>query len=166
MVSNAPNNDAEPDNESFISGWTDLSLPPVLSSFISNPRTFIVGAVLTTLVEAVTGVVTTIYEQILFIVGGSEPGQFAAPGETLGIADVPVKIADLLTGAGAVSGSAIIGGIESFNQAIAGAASAVGPFGPAVILILLFAEAVVGIVVVRRIVYVIADLLQLGGLTE
>lgn len=143
-----------------------FSPPPVLSAFIDNPQNFILGAVLTTIVESVTGVVSMIYGQILFVVGGSEPGQFAAPGETLGIADVPVKIAELLTGAGGFTGSAIIGGIETFNQSIAAAASTVGPFGPAVIIVLLTVEAIVAIVVVRRIVYVVADLLQLGGLTE
>ncbi len=46
------------------------------------------------------------------------------------------------------------------------AAGAAGPLSPILISGLVIAEILVVIVVVQRAVYVVADLLQLGGLTE
>ncbi|ELZ41864.1 hypothetical protein [Halorubrum tebenquichense] len=144
-----------------LSPYTDI-----LTAFAQNPRGFVIGAVATTILETVTGVVTTVVEQLVLLVGGSQPARFNAPNETIGLADLPVAIADLLIGAGGFSGEAIIGGIETFNATIADAAAAVGPFGPLVLIVLIVVEVIVAIVVLRRIVYVAADLLQLGGLTE
>lgn len=138
----------------------------ILRAFLNNPRGFVVGAVLTTLLETVTGVVTTLFDQLIRAVGGSQPTEFNAPGETLGLADVPVAIADTLIGAGGFSGDVIISAIEGFNEQIATAAAAVGPFGPLVLIILISAEAIIAVLILRRIVFVVADLLQLGGLTE
>lgn len=138
----------------------------LLQAFLNNPRGFVLGAVLTTILESVTGVVTTIVDQLVLIVGGTQPTRFNAPTETIGLADVPVSIADTLIGVGGFSGEAILDGIEAFNATIADAAATVGPFGPIVLIVLITVEAVVAIVVLRRVVYVIADLLQLGGLTE
>ena len=144
-----------------LSAYTD-----VLTAFASNPRNFILGAVLTTILEAVTGTVTTAISQLVLLVGGSQPTAFNAPGETLGLADLPVAVADTLIGAGGLSGRAIIRGIEGFNATVADAAGTVGPFGPAVLIVLIVVEVVVAIVVLRRIAYIVADFLQLGGLTE
>ncbi|OYR68758.1 hypothetical protein DJ79_05105 [Halorubrum ezzemoulense] len=121
---------------------------------------------LTTILEAVTGVVTTIVDQLVLLVGGSQPTRFDAPGEQLGLADVPVAIASTLTGAGSFGGQAILDGVEAFNATLFDAAATAGPFAPLVIIAIASAEAVVVIVVLRRLVYVAADLLQLGGLTE
>lgn len=144
-----------------LSPYTDI-----LTAFAQNPKNFIVGAVATTILETVTGIVTTVFEQLVLLVGGSQPARFNAPNETLGLADLPVAIADLLIGAGGFSGSAVLDGIEAFNATTADAAAAVGPFGPLVLIVLIVVEAIVAIVVLRRIVYVVADFLQLGGLTE
>ncbi|WP_256948566.1 hypothetical protein [Halorubrum ezzemoulense] len=138
----------------------------VFRAFANNPRGFVVGAVLTTILEAVTGVVTTIVDQLVLLVGGSQPTRFDAPGEQLGLADVPVSIASTLTGAGSFGGQALLDGIEAFNATLFDAAAAAGPFAPLVIIAIASAEAVVVIVVLRRLVYIAADLLQLGGLTE
>jgi len=144
-----------------LSDYTD-----VLTAFGSNPRNFILGAVLTTILETVTGAVTTAVDQIILLVGGSQPARFNAPGERIGFADLPVAIASTLADAGGFGGRAIIDGIEAFNGTLFEAAAAAGPFAPLVIIVIGSIEAVVVIVVLRRIVYVIADLLQLGGLTE
>jgi hypothetical protein len=138
----------------------------LLRAFLNNPRGFVLGAVLTTILETVTGVVTTVFDQLVLLAGGSQPTQFNAPGEQLGLADVPVAIADTLIGAGGFSGDAIIAGIETFNGQIADAAAAVGPFGPLVLIVLISVEAIVAAMILRRIVFVVADWLQLGGLTE
>ncbi|WP_241990655.1 hypothetical protein [Halorubrum sp. CGM5_25_10-8B] len=138
----------------------------VFRAFANNPRGFVVGAVLTTILEAVTGVVTTIVDQLVLLVGGSQPTRFDAPGEQLGLADVPVAIASTLTGVGSFGGQVLLDGIEAFNATLFDAAVAAGPFAPLVIIAIASVEAVVVIVVLRRLVYVAADLLQLGGLTE
>lgn len=143
--------------------WSEVD---VLTAFVNNPREFVLGAVLTTILETVTGVVTTVFDQLILLAGGSQPTEFNAPGEQLGLADVPVAIADTLIGAGGFSGDAIIAGIEAFNAQIADAAAAVGPFGPFVLIVLISAEAIIAALILRRIVFVVADLLQLGGLTE
>jgi hypothetical protein len=143
--------------------WSSVD---VLTAFANNPRGFVVGAVLTTLLEAVTGAVTTVVDAIVRLVGGSQPTAFAAPGETLGLADLPVAFAQTLTSAGGFGGRAIINGIESFNGTIFEAAAAAGPFAPLVVIVVASAEAIAVILVLRRIVSVAADLLQLGGLTE
>lgn len=138
----------------------------VLRAFANNPQGFILGAVLTTVLEAVTGVVTTIVDQLVLLVGGSQPTRFDAPGEQLGLADVPVAIASTLTGAGSFGGQAILDGIEAFNATLFDAAAAAGPFAPLVVIVIASVEAIVVIVVLRRLAFIIADLLQLGGLTE
>jgi hypothetical protein len=148
------------------SGGSLWSSVDVLTAFVNNPRGFVLGAVLTTILETVTGVVTTVFDQFVLLAGGSQPAQFNAPGEQRGLADVPVALADTLIGAGGFSGDAIIAGIETFNGQIADAAAAVGPFGPFVLIVLISAEAILAAVILRRIVFVVADWLQLGGLTE
>ncbi len=79
--------------------------PGVVQAFSSNPRTFVLGAVLTTIVESLFGVVSTVIDVLLLILAGSEPTTLNAPGETLGLADIPVAIADALTGRGRSSGA-------------------------------------------------------------
>ena len=145
------------------SRWSSVD---VLTSFANNPRGFVLGAVLTTILEAVTGVVTTVVDQLVLLTGGSQPTRFNAPGEQLGLADIPVAVASAFTGAGSFGGEAILGGIEAFNATLFDAAAAAGPLSPLVVIAIASVEAVVVIVVLRRLVYIAADLLQLGGLTE
>lgn len=149
-----------------ISGWADLSLPPVVQAFVDNPQNVILGAVLSGILEAMFGVLSQLVDIVLLVVGGSRPGQLNAPGETLGVADVPVAIAEDIGGVAGSAGTAIIVTIRSFNGAIFEAAGALGPLSPVVIAAFVAAEIIVLIVVLRRIVYIVADLLQLGGLTE
>lgn len=137
-----------------------------LTDFASNPRQVVVGAVLTTFLEVVFGVVSQLVDIVLLVFGGSEPGRFNAPGETLGLADVPVAVAEALGGAGASFGTTILDAIRGFNDVVFEAAGVLGPFTPVVVAAVVIAEVVVAIVVLRRIVYIVADLLQLGGLTE
>ncbi|ELZ50719.1 hypothetical protein C465_05236 [Halorubrum distributum JCM 9100] len=121
---------------------------------------------LTTFLEVVFGVVSQLVDIVLLLFGGSEPGRFNAPGETLGLADVPVAVAQALGGAGASFGTTILDAIRGLNAAVFEAAGVLGPFTPVVVAAVVITEVVVAIVVLRRIVYIVADLLQLGGLTE
>ena len=150
-----------PEWVSEVSGYSDLLL-----DFLTNPRQFVVGAVLTTFLEVVFGVVSQLIDIVLLLFGGSEPGRFNAPGETLGLADVPVAIAAALGGAGASLGTTILDAIRGLNAAVFEAAGVLGPFTPVVVVAVVIVEVIAAIVVVRRIVFIVADLLQLGGLTE
>lgn len=137
-----------------------------LTEFASNPRRFVVGAVLTTALEVTFGVVSQFVDLLLLLFGGSQPGSFNAPGETLGLADVPVAIAEAIGGAGSSAGIVLIATIRGFNSSVFEAAGALGPLSPVVVAAVVVGEVVVAVLVLRRIVFVVADLLQLGGLTE
>lgn len=148
------------------SGGSRFELPRVLKTFSNNPRRFILGAFLATIVEGVFDVVEIVLDTLLLVLAGSEPTTFNAPGEQLGIADIPVAVADALGGAGATAGGAIIAGIESLNEPIFSLAGALGPFAPIVLVVIVGLETIAVLWVLQRAVYVAADLLQLGGLTE
>lgn len=147
-------------------GGFSIPNPDVVATFSSNPRTFVIGAVLTTIVESLFGVISTALDIVLLILAGSEPTRFNAPGETLGIADIPVAVVDSLTGAGSIVGDGIISAVAGLNGIIFDAAGAAGPLSPILVAGLVIAEIVVAIVLIQRVVYVVADLVQLGGLTE
>jgi len=146
---------------SEVSGYSDLLL-----DFLSNPRQFVVGAVLTTFLEVVFGVVSQLIDIVLLLFGGSEPGRFNAPGETLGLIDVPVYVADLLVDVGTDTGNAILLAIESMNDPVFALASNAGPATPVIITAIVVGEVIVVLWILQRLVFVLADLLQLGGLTE
>ena len=149
-----------------ISGWGDLSLPSTLQTFIENPQNFILGAVLSGLLEWVFGAVSILIDTILLVIAGSEPTTFDAPGEQLGIADIPVSVASNLGGVGGTVGAAIITGIEAVNAPLFEAASFAGPFSPIILIVIIIGEGTAVLWLLQRAVYVAADLLQLGGLTE
>jgi hypothetical protein len=149
-----------------ISGWGDLSLPSTLQAFVSNPQNFILGAVLSGMLEWLFGTVSLVIDVILLVIAGSEPTTFDAPGEQLGIADIPVSVASNLGGVGGTVGAAIITGIEAVNAPLFEAASFAGPFSPIILIVIIIGEGTAVLWLLQRAVYVAADLLQLGGLTE
>ncbi|SMO91372.1 hypothetical protein [Halorubrum cibi] len=161
-----PNAGSGDDSGGGISGWGDLSLPSTLQAFLDSPRRFVLGAILTTLLEGAFGVVSQFIDTVLLIFGGSKPARFDAPGETLGIADIPVAIAADLGSVTGSLGDTLISTVRTINGGIFEAAGAAGPLSPIVVTVIVVGEIVVALVVFRRIVYVVADLLQLGGLTE
>lgn len=150
----------------FVTGWGDLSLPTTLQSFLANPQGFIVGAVATAILESVFGVVTTGINMIIRVFLGTDPGRFNAPGETLGLADVPVYAVDQILRLGGYASTAILKGIESLNEPVFELASNAGPATPLIITVFVVVETIVVLWLLQRLVYVLADLLQLGGLTE
>ena len=149
-----------------ISGWGDLSLPTALKSFLADPQRFIVGAVATAILETFFGVVTTGINMIIRVFLGTNPGQFNAPGETLGLADVPVYVADQLLRVGGYASTAIIKAIGSLNDPVFALASNAGPATPLIVTGVVVIEIIAVLWLFERAVYVLADLLQLGGLTE
>jgi hypothetical protein len=145
----------------------------LLQAFLSNPRNFVIGAVVTTILETIFGFVTLVVDTILLVLAGSEPSTFNAEGETLGLVDIPVAIADLITGVitptilpNQTPADQILSGIESFNEPIFAAASFAGPLSPIVITAIVAGEVILALLLAQRAVYVLADFAQLGGLTE
>ena len=67
-----------------------------LITFVKDPRKFLFGFVATVFLEGTFKVVTEILDAIIITLAGSEPTKFNAPGEQLGLADVPVLIAELV----------------------------------------------------------------------
>lgn len=55
-------------------------------------RRYLVGIV----IGAIAWVTTPVIDSVVFIFGGSQPNEFAAPGETWGLADLPVGIAGIV----------------------------------------------------------------------
>ena len=162
-----PNGDDGTSIPGFVFELTPLTaFVDTLVDFASDPRRFVVGAVLTTVLEVVFGVVSRVVDTLLLLFGGTQPGAFNAPGETLGLADVPMAIAEALGGAGSSAGTVLIATVRGFNSSVFEAAGALGSLLPIVVAVIVVAEVVVAVLVLRRIVFVVADLLQLGGLTE
>ncbi|OYR55538.1 hypothetical protein DJ73_02185 [Halorubrum sp. Ea1] len=118
------------------------------------------------MLEWVFGVVSIGIDVILLVIAGSEPATFDAPGEQLGIADIPVSIANNLGGVGGTVGTAIISGVEAFNAPLFEAAAFAGPASPIILVVIIIGETAAVLWLLQRAVYVAADLLQLGGLTE
>lgn len=125
----------------------ELNLPNVetLRTFLTSPRQFILGAVLTTIVEATLGLVTVFIRGLQTIFLGSNPGVFNAENEVLGIADLPVLIADEIIGVGSTVVSTVVSAIESLNQVILGFGPQTGFAAP------LFATALVSVELVAAV---------------
>lgn len=154
-----------PGFESIAPGFLTDNLG-VLQAFVTNPRNFIVGAIATTLLETVFGIVTSVLNVVFLVVLGSNTRTLAAPGETLGIADVPVFVARQLGDVGGSVGDAITTAISDLNAPLFEAANVAGPLSPLVVAAVVIGETIVVLWVLQRIVFVLADFLQLGGLTE
>jgi len=149
-----------------ISGWGDLTLPDTLQSFLSNPQGFIIGAVATAILEGIFGIVTTGINMLIRVFLGTNAGEFNAPRETLGLADVPVYAVDQFLRIGGYASTAILNAIESLNEPVFALASSAGPATPLIVTTVVVVEVIIVLVLLQRLVYVVADLLQLGGLTE
>lgn len=135
----------------------------LIGSFLDDPRAFIVGAVLTTILEGLFSVVTTVINAIQTVILGTEPGTFNAPNERLGLADTPVAIAALVVQGGADAVTAITAAITAFNEPIYSVAGAAGPFSPILISVLLAAEIVIVAFTVVLLVRLALDFIPGGG---
>lgn len=138
----------------------------VLRAFLENPRNFIIGAVAASILEVVFGVVTTGVNLIIRVFLGSAPQDFNAPGETLGLADVPFAIIEPVLDIGGGVGSTITGAIDAFNEPIFALAGSAGPLSPVIITAAVVLEGIALVWLFQRAVFIALDLLQLGGLTE
>lgn len=155
---------SKPGGGGGITGWADLDLPSVLSTFIDNPRNFVLGAVLSALLEGLFGIMTAILDGIIVILAGTQPAVFdGATEERIGIADLPVAIANAFFSGARPAGEAILSVIESFNQPIFDLAGSAGVAGPPIIAVVVVAEIIAVVLLVERIVFILIDAIPGGG---
>ena len=140
-----------------------FTLPNVLSAFASNPRNFILGAVLTSILEGVFGVVTTLVDAVLLALGGSRPFEYSPAEAQWGLADVPPLIADYLTDSGSTVGGAVLDAVQALNDPLFNAAGAAGPFGPVLAAAIVAAEVIALLWIGERIIRVLIDAIPGGG---
>jgi len=138
-------------------------LVPTLKAFGGNPAGFILGAVLSQILGGVQIIVESLIDGIIVLFLGSD-GEPSATGDLLGIADIPVYVVTAFTGGGARVADGIAGAIRSTNRVTVEVATAAGPASPIVYAALLAVYMVVSAWLLRTLIAVVLDLLQLGGL--
>jgi len=143
------------------SGGSDggYTLPETLQRFAASPQGFILGAVLSPLLQGLTDALVQVLDLIVFVFEGSGPGLVG----TLGIADIPLFIGEELTAVGstiggsAVEGTGLLGVIDRLVQSAVELATIAGPLAPVVLaaetVFVVWLIAVIG----RRTLLVIAD---------
>lgn len=128
----------------FLSGNTG-----VLSSFVTNPRRFIIGAVLTTILDGLFNITAVAIEGIQIGLGA--------------LASIPTRVADALTGAGATIGTDIFQVVVNLNDPLFSAADTAGPLAPVLVAIVIVAETAIVLVVGERLIRVLVDVIPGGG---
>jgi hypothetical protein len=137
-----------------------FTLPSVLSSFASNPRAFVVGAVLSTILEGVFGALSALLGAVILLFGGSQPTASPADEATVGIADIPFIALRALRGVGGGVAAAIDGTVASLAGILATLPAPVAAFAvPAAGVGVLVVFVVAG----SRLVDVALDILPGGG---
>lgn len=160
----------DPDRSGFFSG--DGTRRETLKQFLKSPSGFILGAVLSTLLDGFEGVLASILDGISLVFVGNAPGTEGL----LGLADIPLLIGELAVGAGrqiggtagsgVVEPSGLLGVIATLVESGLSAAELAGPLAPVV----LTTEAVLVVYVLlllfQRLVSVVLDVIPgAGGLT-
>lgn len=144
-------------------GGGGFTLPPVLSAFAGNPRRFILGAVLTTILDGLFNIGTVIIDGLLLGLGGSQPFGFSETEATWGLADVPFLAANALTGAGSTIGTDIVQALLGLNEPLFSAAETAGPLAPVLVVTVVVVETGLVLFVGSRIVRIAIDVVPGGG---
>ena len=144
-------------------GGGGFTLPPVLSAFAGNPRRFILGAVLTTILDGLFNIGTVIIDGLLLGLGGSQPFGFSETEATWGLADVPFLVANTLTGAGSTIGTDIVQALLGLNEPLFSAAETAGPLAPVLVVTVVVVEAAIVLLIGERAIRVVIDVIPGGG---
>lgn len=135
------------------------SLPQTLQRFVSAPQGFILGAVLTPLLNGLNSIVVGALDLIVFVFQGDGPGLDG----TLGVADIPLFIGSKLVtvgsiiGGSAADGTGLLGALDTIVSIGTTFATFGGPLAPVILAGEVVLVAYVFAFVVRRIILVIAD---------
>ncbi|WP_050032292.1 hypothetical protein [Halorubrum halophilum] len=140
-------------------GGDGYTLPQSLQRFARSPQGFILGAILSPLLEGLNDAVVQFLDLIVFVFEGSEPGLVG----TYGIADIPLFIGTQLVNIGATiggsasDGTGFLGLVDRLVEAAVGFATVGGPLAPIIlageVVVVVWLLAFIG----RRIILVIAD---------
>lgn len=104
-----------------------LNVPEPLEKFAAHPVAFILGVVLQRLLGGIETMVTAILDAIQYVFVGDSVN--STEGD-LGVADIPMVAANMLTGAGDTVGSSVLETLDTFVTAITDTALAFGPLSP------------------------------------
>jgi len=137
----------------------------VLTSFATNPRKFILGAVLTTILEGVFSIFSEGISVLQLLFLGSAPATSSAGEEVWGIADIIAGVFRVLGDAGLEGGAVIIRTVQSVNDPLYELAGVAGPAAPLIIAVFVSVEVVVVLIALESAVKVLLDVVPgLGGL--
>lgn len=131
----------------------------VLTTFAASPAGFILGVILTPLLNGVTGVVTIFLGGINLAFFGTGPGTQGV----LGIADIPTIGAQLLIAAGDAVGAPVISVANSLVTAWIDAADGFDLVGTLVVTVLAAVVLVAGAALVRKVLAIVLDVVPGGG---
>ncbi|KDS91767.1 hypothetical protein FK85_19335 [Halorubrum saccharovorum] len=147
---------AQAPNQGDDDGYT---LPRSLQRFARSPQGFILGAILSPLIEGLNDAVVQFLDLIVFVFEGSAPGLVG----TYGIADIPLFVGTHLVdigatiGGSAAAGTGFLGLVDRLVETAVGFATAGGPLAPIIlageVVVVVWLLAFIG----RRIILVIAD---------
>ncbi len=137
----------------------------ILSSFLNNPRKFVVGAVLTAVLEGMFSIVSEAIRIIQLFLLGSSPATSSSDESVWGVVDIVAAVPRLLGGAGFEIGTTIIESIQALNQPIIEAAGTAGPLAPVILAVAISAEMIVVVLTIEYVIRILADVVPgLGGL--
>lgn len=145
-------------NNSTVPAWLPQEPPDIIANPEATVISIVWNAVVVPALEFIVIIFQFIINAILLLFLGSNH-QLGGEEEVLGLLDLPIAIAVAVTGVGQPFG-AIIDVVETFNQAVVGAAANAGLAAPLVTGIVIAIELTVGLYVVNLIITLI--LLQLG----
>lgn len=151
--------DAEEESSNSIPSFSEFA-PDAVVAFANNPRNFVLGAVLTALLEGLFSVVTTLLEAIQLVFVGDS---ITTTEGAWGIADIPLGVAELLAGVGGEAGETVIGAIAAANDPLFTAAQTAGPLAPVLVVGVIVIEVLVLLFVGDRLLRVILDIVPGAG---
>lgn len=137
----------------------------ILKSFVANPRRFILGAILTSILEGLFSIVTEALYILQLGLVGSSPTKSFPEEDVWGLADIAASLYRLLGQAGLEIGSEVIESVQALNNPLYELAGSAGPAAPLVVAIFLSAELVAVLLILEYTVRALADIVPgLGGL--
>lgn len=157
--------DGSDDDGLFDGGGDSFELPTVLKTFATNPRRFIVGAVLTTILEGLFDIVSEALRLLEMLLLGSATATSSPGEEVWGIADIIAAIFRVFGDAGLEGGAVIIRAVQSFNDPLYELAGVAGPAAPLIIAVFVSVEVVVVLLILEYTARALLDVVPgLGGL--
>lgn len=146
------------DNSGSGDGGDGTSVWGFLVEFAKNPRSIIVGVIISWLLGVLETIVLTLLDAVIYAFEGDTVG--STTGDW-GLADVPRYLFGLVLDMGDTAGTTILDAITGINEPILEAVAMTGPVAPVLGAVVIVVEVVVGVILFERIVSAI-----LAGLAD